>query len=543
MCKRVLFIVIGICYSLFLNAQVSKSLNIIAGSLSSVLSEAELQTVTNLTLTGTIDGRDFITMRDNMPLLETLDLSGVSISEYFGDGGIIYNANAVPYNSFDIQNVTGKIRLKAVVLPSSIISIGNGAFTNCSGLTSINIPASVTSIGRFAFQNCSSLTSIDIPIWLTSIGELAFDKCSAFFRVDVNNPIYYSVDGILYNKARTNLNLIKNWNFTTDLTNWDYYAETSIAGQINPIIENGVVSMTTGIDPNAYYWNYQFTQTGLKALPNVEYILIFKSWSSKLRSNVLDFEDSAYNRIGASSDPESINGRSEWIYYTSTEPKWYTFHVVFDQISPTTVQKIQWMLATANATTYLDSVILVVDNGGCYLEPYFDLTLSANHVNMPETEASATVNITSNTDWEVHSNQAWLTVNSGNGTGNQTLNLNALENPSNASRTAILIVSSIGLESQTITVTQESTTGIDPILDDQKLLLYPNPTSGKVKIVLTQNPQRGTYLIVSDLTGRTILKQFIQDKEEWIDLEGHSPGIYFIKTNIENLKVQKVILK
>ncbi len=64
--------------------------------------------------------------------------------------------------------------IKKVVIKDSVTSIGGGAFSGCTGLTSITIPDSVTSIGDRAFYGCSGLTSITIPDSVTSIGDGAF---------------------------------------------------------------------------------------------------------------------------------------------------------------------------------------------------------------------------------------------------------------------------------------------------------------------------------------------------------------------------------
>jgi len=66
-----------------------------------------------------------------------------------------------------------------LIIPNSVTSIGNSAFTGCSGLTSIEIPSSVTSIGESAFSGCSGLTSIEIPSSVTSIGNSAFQNCTS----------------------------------------------------------------------------------------------------------------------------------------------------------------------------------------------------------------------------------------------------------------------------------------------------------------------------------------------------------------------------
>ena len=63
-----------------------------------------------------------------------------------------------------------------LAIPNSVTSIGSSAFSGCSGLTSVTIPNSVTSIGEDAFYGCTGLTSITIPNSVTSIGSSAFYK-------------------------------------------------------------------------------------------------------------------------------------------------------------------------------------------------------------------------------------------------------------------------------------------------------------------------------------------------------------------------------
>ncbi len=99
--------------------------------------------------------------------------------------------NDVEYSVTSIGNAafsecTG---LTSITIPNSVTSISKYAFDGCSGLTSVNIPNSVTSIGIWAFRDCSGLTSVTIPNSVTSIADYAFSGCSGLTSVTIPNSV------------------------------------------------------------------------------------------------------------------------------------------------------------------------------------------------------------------------------------------------------------------------------------------------------------------------------------------------------------------
>ena len=235
--KKNLLLIITLWLFQFSYGQVSKTVKVTnPGTLITLLSTDELNSIGNLTLTGNINARDFKTMRDKMPALSVLDLTDVLILSYTGyegtnesSGSNTYPSSTVPYKAFE-----SKKSLKLINIPKSATSIGNYALSGCTGLTSITIPNNITSIGDYAFIGCTSietinydainctssnpfnylngiktvnigsgvkilpanlcsgftgLTSITIPNSVTTIGDYAFSGCTGLTSVTIPNNI------------------------------------------------------------------------------------------------------------------------------------------------------------------------------------------------------------------------------------------------------------------------------------------------------------------------------------------------------------------
>ena len=89
--------------------------------------------------------------------------------------------------------------LTSIEIPNSVTSIGNNAFKGCTGLTSIEIPNSVTNFGNYAFRGCTGLTSVVIGNSVTSIGNYAFDNCTGLTSITIPNSVTSIGNNAFYN--------------------------------------------------------------------------------------------------------------------------------------------------------------------------------------------------------------------------------------------------------------------------------------------------------------------------------------------------------
>lgn len=169
-----------------------------AGSLSSLIEESQKNQITDLTVTGNLDGTDIRFIREmagrdsdgkeTEGILATLNLAGATIVS----GGDYYYKEYFEYKTSDNEigeNMFINCNLSSIVMPDNITVIGTGAFKGCVNLVSVSIPEKVTNIKSSAFEGCTSLLNVTIPSSVTVLGYNAFQNCTALTECLLPNSV------------------------------------------------------------------------------------------------------------------------------------------------------------------------------------------------------------------------------------------------------------------------------------------------------------------------------------------------------------------
>ena len=136
-----------------------------------------------------------------------------------------YSVTSIGNNAF--QNCTG---LTSVSIANSVTNIGNFAFVACSNLTSVTISNSVTNIGNHAFRSCTNLTAVTIPNSVTNIGNNAFQYCTGLTAVTIPNSVT-SIGDYAFNYC-TSLSSVSIGNSVTTIGELAFYNCTNLTSVI-----------------------------------------------------------------------------------------------------------------------------------------------------------------------------------------------------------------------------------------------------------------------------------------------------------------------
>nr|WP_320038686.1 leucine-rich repeat domain-containing protein [uncultured Bacteroides sp.] len=257
---KLLLAAISLFLSVSLQAQEMSPVTIrveTAGTLSTLIPAKDKYLITDLTLSGNLNGTDILYIREmaggglwkdskTEGKLKNLDLANANIVS----GGDAYYKYYYDYDEYDRDSIDNYgintsetisdciseymfynlSNLNSIILPQNITSIGDAAFADCTGLTSLEIPDKVTYIwwnafagckglktiiipnsviylGSSAFRNCASLTSITIPLGLKTLYSDIFEGCTGLkeFIVSENDTKFTTVEGVLFNKDKSEI--------------------------------------------------------------------------------------------------------------------------------------------------------------------------------------------------------------------------------------------------------------------------------------------------------------------------------------------------
>ena len=155
------------------------------------VSSTNVTTTKPVATTKTVESAFSYTVND-----DCVTITGYSGSET--DVEIPASIDGLPVTSIGEDAFYNCAGLTSITIPNSVKSIGDYAFCNCPKLTSITIPESVTSIGESAFYYCTGLTSITIPESVTSIGRGAFHYCTELASITIPESVTTIEDKAFY---------------------------------------------------------------------------------------------------------------------------------------------------------------------------------------------------------------------------------------------------------------------------------------------------------------------------------------------------------
>ena len=127
------------------------------------------------------------------PLIETVVLpsSVTSIGEYaFANCTALENFTFPPnLASISTSAFSGCASLPAIILPNSCRTIGNNAFYQCTSATVIRVSSGISNIASSAFRGCTAATSVTIPQGVASIAASAFQDCTRLTSVEIPSTV------------------------------------------------------------------------------------------------------------------------------------------------------------------------------------------------------------------------------------------------------------------------------------------------------------------------------------------------------------------
>ena len=200
-------------------------------------------------------------------ILKTVRLTGCSALQTIGDEAFRW---CYALSDFDFTQLTalssigarafsGTDLTGAITFAPSINQLGEGAFSDCKQITSVDFGySSLTTVSAQTFANCEKLQKADFSgcSSLNTLGVNAFEGSRSLIKIVIDNGFYKSQDGVLYTADMRTLMLYPAGKEDVSFTIPDG-VETIQSGAFvftfnSPLKELSIPASVTNIQPNAF---------------------------------------------------------------------------------------------------------------------------------------------------------------------------------------------------------------------------------------------------------------------------------------------------
>ena len=126
----------------------------------------------------------------------------------------------------------------ALIIPENVKEIREGAFANCSRLTTVLLPEGITEIPDTCFYACTSLSEITLPDSVTRIGREAFKECTSLSKINMPKNL-----NIIDSSAFSACKLLNNITFNANLRTINKYAFFNCSNLSNLTFVEGLTTI------------------------------------------------------------------------------------------------------------------------------------------------------------------------------------------------------------------------------------------------------------------------------------------------------------
>ncbi len=395
----------------------------------------------------------------------------------------------------------------------SVTGLTNLYYLRCTSnqLTSLDVSGLTNLLGMYCSSN--QLTSLDA----SGLTNLSYLDCSS------NKLTGLGASGLInLQKLNCSFNQLTSLD-VSNLTNLEIldcsynrlnYLDASMLVKVNPLHceHNRLPFSSLAKRSNSNYFDNPqdtlFTPLTIASIYTIDY-----SAEALIKSTKTNFEFYKNDTLVATNTTGLYTTKGPGVYYCKMTNSWIGALI----------------LVTAHVTLTNDIPALSVSPS------VLDIASGAN--------SAATFTIISNTDWNVVSSEAWLTISAASGSNNGAITLTATENPGTTARTATVTISGAGVLSQTITVTQavNNTTAVNE-LSYTEGFVYPNPVNDLMNINLVMEDLPATICIYN-IEGRLLKLIRTNHSLTEIAMEGYAPEVYILRINTPVQILEKKIIK